>query len=235
MHHVEVHVPLLNLGDINSLCLDDATVSPLRSYELGRAGFRLLAYMAWPADKTMRNGFLASLGSISIGQLDEVFSDMAKANQAVEQVLNVVSREVRQYDLLPFGGHMATAMAPGMPEFDRILQDRVPAWCAVGEALSLTYRTFRFHQDQLKGGASISKSLDLLEELGVSNRKYLRNWWSEFKCVAHLCASVVVVSEIIAPALRKRYPDQVTSGFPFFAGLGATLAFGREFQKFWSF
>jgi hypothetical protein len=147
-------------------------------------------------------------------------------------VLNAVSQEVRQYDLLPFGGHMATAMAPGMPEFDRILQDRVPAWCAVGEALSLTYRTFRFHQDQLKGGASISKSLDLLEELGVSNRKYLRNWWSEFKCVAHLCASVVVVSEIIAPALRKRYPDQVTSGFPFFAGLGATLAFGREFQKF---
>jgi hypothetical protein len=106
MHHAEVPVPLIDLGDINSLYLDDGTRSPFRSCELGRAGLRLIAYMTWPADNTMRNQFLASLGSAMIGQLDEKLSSMAEDNPAAAKVYNDASREVRQHDLLPFGGHM---------------------------------------------------------------------------------------------------------------------------------
>jgi hypothetical protein len=184
-------MPLLELGDISA---------PGGWY---RALIEVRSVMAWPKDAEARRRYLATVMAWHLGELEHAAKELPDPDQAQgwpDTIAAIRELENWHYAEKIFGrwfqeggSFMTAASARSLAEYQREMQERVPAWFAAGLILALIRRMAMHHAD-LPGGASFNKAVFVLERAGLPiiprNRNDLRRAWTTYKTVAHFCAAL---------------------------------------------
>jgi hypothetical protein len=178
---------------------------------LPEASQLLVAYMAWPNDEEERNRWVAT----------------AIAFFAAKQVpAPWPGQDVFQL----FGGLRAVADSSFSPMMEKLvrIQDR---WPRVADVMQMIVDIHHDKRGPIRGGASISKALDVLQNynaLPVKSR--LSRDWSDFRDVSHLVAA----SAAIAAAGKERTEQEEAAAVlaPVLYVPEVVLALGLAYQRF---
>jgi hypothetical protein len=171
----------------------------------------LVAYMAWPNDEQERNRWMAT----------------AIAFFVAEQVPAPWSGQ-DMFQL--FGALRAVADSSFSPMMEKLvrIQDR---WPRVADVMQMVVDIHHDNRGPIRGGASISKALDVLQNynaLPVKSR--LSRDWSDFRDVAHLVAAAAVIAE--AGRQRTEQVEAAALLTPVLYVPEIVLALGLAYQRF---
>lgn len=170
----------------------------------GDAGARLLAYMLYPDDEGSRDHLMATIGAVAI----DSFSKMRQENLISPAELHLPAdfdvagywddavTEMTNKHSLAYGGGLAVVTGGGLP---RVINDVTKAhgdWMACGLML-LTVANLDRNHSTLRRGASLGKSVDLLEAFTRLNRDKIWKAWKKYKSVATLCAAYMALFSTI--------------------------------------
>ena len=223
-------MPYMNLGNLAGIVLDD---SPRLSGAIGEAGYRLLSYMAWPADEARRNQFMALQGAQALAHIEttqpEDLGICVVQGVTWETLKKETLEKVKQRHLDPYGG-IQSAVDPGADRLNQEISDGLNACLAVGKILDTARRIAEFHPEA-RGGASIKKAVTILDAVDSRSgkRTTLMDAWSSHKTVAHLggaFAAAMALTHIETAEFRQRMLD----GFWYREGIGVTLALALDHE-----
>ena len=142
-----------------------------------RVSLALTAYMAWPNDEPRRASFVATYLALFL-------QDGGDGDPDVKGTQSETFAEFKN-----FGGLGAVAK----PALDRLIDEITHLqrdWLVVADIFHKTVDIAYDERFQSKGGASISKAIDLCEnERALPGHSQLRRAWSDFRDVAHLLAA----------------------------------------------
>jgi hypothetical protein len=232
-------MPEMDLGDIRSL---DLTAECKMSGALGDAASRMMSYVTWPRDESRRKQYLASMGAVALGdfenKLPEAFGEIGVAyarNSDWSALQREVMEQLAERHFRPHGGFRVVANSPAIEALNCEIATKSKQTLAVGQLLYVIRCMAEYHSE-IKGGASLSKAVEVMEACidakgALRNRSGLMAAWSEFKCVAHVCAAL---TETHAKAHKHggAFAKAISEGGAFFAGLGWTLAVAHDYQQF---
>jgi len=167
--------------------------------------------MAWPNDEEERNRWIATTIALFIA----------------EQV-PALSPEQDVFQL--FGGLRAVAHNSLSPMIEKLvrIQDR---WPRVADVMQMVVDIHHDKRGPIRGGASISKALDVLQNhhaLPVKSR--LSQDWSDFRDVAHLVAAAAATAA--AGQQRTKQAEAAALLTPIFYVPEVVLALGLAYQRF---
>jgi hypothetical protein len=224
-------MPYLNLGNLAGIALDN---SPYPSGAIGEAGFRLLSYMAWPADEARRNQFMALQGARALAHLEttrpEDLGICVVQGVSWEALRKESLEKVKQRHLDPYGG-IQSAIDPGADRLNQEASDGLNACLAVGKILDTARRIAEFHPEA-RGGASINKAVAILDAVASHSgkRTALMDAWSSHKTVAHLGAAFAAAMAL-ARAESAEFRKIMLDGLWYREGIGVTLALALNHQQ----
>jgi hypothetical protein len=222
-------MPELDLG------LKDFTNTPKDDWE--PVGWRLFAYISWPNDQQRRDEFLATLNAKSISALQGLTLPDKLTNlnpsvpvSAVNEIWEESKTEVLDRIVIDAKGQLGLlAEAPGLDALVNETEKNVRGWITAGYILFMVFLMDKFHSKELRGGASVSKAVELLENHSGTNipgnRKDIMNCWSDFKPVSHFGAAL----NILSVAMQG---DAGALGNLFNEAPGRILSIAKVFQEF---
>jgi hypothetical protein len=178
---------------------------------LPEASQLLVAYMAWPNDEEERNQWMATAIAFFV-------AGQVPASWPGQDVFQL------------FGGLRAVADSSFSPMMEKLvrIQNR---WQRVADVMQMVIDIHHDKRGPIRGGASISKALDVLQNynaLPVKSR--LSRDWSDFRDVAHLVAAAAAIA-----AAGQQRTDQVEAGAlltPVLYVPEVVLALGLAYQRF---
>jgi hypothetical protein len=178
---------------------------------LPEASLLLVAYMAWPNDEEERNRWMATAIAFFV-------ADQVPAPWSGQDMFQL------------FGGLRAVADSSFSPMMEKLvrIQDR---WRRVADVMQMVVDLHHDKRGPIRGGASISKALDVLQNynaLPVKSR--LSRDWSDFRDVAHLVAAAAAIA-----AAGQQRTEQVEAAALLTAVLyvpEVVLALGLAYQRF---
>lgn len=131
------------------------------------------------------------------------------------------------------GGHRTDDKADRYQTQQHAVLAQIPWIVAVGALLQEVWAMAAHHQDQLTGGASLSKAIALSVEFPyfapVASRT-LRSAWSRYGNVAHLCAAFTSVFDEARREPPERVDERMKRGFV--EELHQTLSVAAAYQHF---
>lgn len=228
-------MPEMDLGDIRSLNL---TGQVEKSDKLFQSGWRLFAYLNWPNDDSMRKRYLATLGAQAIANAENLAPDIdlpSVTPEILEQARRDIIAQTTAIHFTPHGGYQSVALAPGLVQLVRATETVASRWVVAGKTLTII-RQIAKHHPKVRGGASVAKAIDLQVRftpggVGIRDRTRLYEAWEEFKSVAHVSAAMIRAA-ILAKAAAQSDRDELLASYPFFQGLGITLAVALDYENF---
>lgn len=144
-----------------------------------RVSLALTAYVAWPNDQPRRDSFVATYLALFLQDGGERVGDADFKGP----------RSGNYTEFKSFGGLGAVAK----PALDSLIDEITHLqrdWLVVADIFHKTVDIAYDERFQSKGGASISKAIDLCEiERTLPGHSQLRRAWSDFRDVAHLLAA----------------------------------------------
>jgi hypothetical protein len=176
-----------------------------------KASLLLIAYMAWPNDEEGRNRWMATAIAFFVpGQVPT-----PRPGQDVFEL---------------FGGLRAVADSSFSLMMEKLvrIQDR---WPRVADVIQMIVDIHHDKRGPIRGGASISKALDVLQSynaLPVKSR--LSRDWSDFRDVAHLVAAAAAIAA--AGQQRTEQAEAAALLTPVLYVPEAVLALGLSYQRF---
>lgn len=174
----------------------------------------LTAYLAWPNDERRRNSFVAT-------HLARLSYPNKEANG-----LQADGGTAGLFEM--FGGISAIADAA----FDRLTDEIGQVqrkWLLTADIFQLVVDMAFDERTVLRGGASVSKAVDLCElEYGLPGHSQLRAAWSEFRDVAHLLtAGAYLAQEGLAQSGSANRPS-ILDAIWLAPDVVLTLAYGLQ-------
>lgn len=231
-------MPVLDLPDLN------------QPHGMYLAQIAVRAVMAWPTDAATRRRYVAIVMAHHLGELEAAadgLPDPAQAADWFETIAAIREHEEWQqtWDFLESwfnggGRFAAVAVAPGIQEYQALMNSRMGDQLAAGLILALVRRMAR--HPELRGGPSVKKAIFLLEHVpapgGVPrNSNDLWQAWSDYKPVSHFCAALFdciheTMDETGSPeAFAVRMQQRLEYGFDsFLAEAEAYQSFGLSFR-----
>lgn len=178
------------------------------------ASVLLTAYLAWPNDERRRNSFVATH-----------LTRLRYPNKE-ENALQADGGTAGLFEM--FGGISAVADAA----LDRLTDELSQVqrkWLLTADLFQLIVDMAFDERHVLRGGASVSKAVDLCEiEYGLPGHSQLRAAWSEFRDVAHLLtAGAYVAQEGLAQAESADRPS-ILNAIWLAPDVVLTLAYGLQ-------
>lgn len=164
---------------------------------------RLASYLCWPENEAVRIGFLASNGVQFLEALrSETRRDYAKYPQ-LRPHFDATYKDwfdtQRTQKFEAFGGGYGPVSLRGFNDYVSEIAKAHQSWEIAGFILLVVLQMFEHHQDVLRGGASIGKAIDLLEDRGIYNKDQINKAWSRNRDVAHICGAAMLVSMRVPP------------------------------------
>ena len=171
----------------------------------------LVAYMAWPNDEQERNRWMATAIAFFV-------AGQVPAPSPGRDVFEL------------FGGLRAVADSSFSPMMEKLvrIQDR---WPRVADVMQMVVDIHYDKRGPIRGGASISKALDVLQNynaLPVKSR--LSRDWSDFRDVAHLVAAAAAIAS--AGQQRTEQVEAAALLTPVLYVPEVVLALGLAYQRF---
>ena len=175
------------------------------------ASHLLVAYMAWPNDEQERNRWMATTIAFFV-------AEQIPAPWPGQEMFPL------------FGGLRTVADSSFSPIVEKLarIQDR---WPRVADVMQKVVDIHYDKRGPIRGGASISKALDVLQNynaLPVKSR--LSQDWSHFRDVAHLVAAAAAIAA--AGEQRTEQAEAAALLTPVFYVPEVVLAFGLAYQRF---
>jgi hypothetical protein len=232
---------VLDLGDVATLDLGDLGRPAALSPEIGLAGCRLATYLAWPENEARRQQYLSTW---TVAKIDKLQKALA-ADQGKDAVTPGIPagpeagqppafHETLLHELQLHGGFGVLVNAPGLDDMtDEINRNMRGVWAA-GLVLFLMRSIDHHHRDDARGGASVLKAIDLIEEFLLFNRTDVFEHWRANEAVRHIGAAMIAhidrirITESEDPQLTGTYD----LGRLLFDELGITLAYASQFAEF---
>lgn len=171
----------------------------------------LVAYMAWPNDEEERNRWMATAIAFFVaGQVP------------------APSPGQDLFDL--FGGLRTVADSSFSPMMEKLVRIQ-HRWLRVADVMQMIVDIHYDKRGPIRGGASISKALDVLQNynaLPVKSR--LARDWSDFRDVAHLIAAAGKIAAAGQQRTEQAEADALLT--PVFYAPEVVLALGLAYQRF---
>lgn len=200
------------------------------------------AYMLWPENSEMRAGFCSLTGAEAANALVEMHrQDKDGRLASLSDDIKMLDQEifpghVRQFEdrlTQPFGGSRS------IPAFVRQIDSSLSleldhcgtAAVWAGTILGTVHQMDQFHKSELRGGASVGKAIDMLEDTGGPANSILWDHWMSHKSIAHLALASTVVYQRFSSGgrLHPYATDAFSTVLHHTAGV---LHLARFFQEF---
>lgn len=197
-----------------------------------------MAQVVRPKDATFLNGLMVRLGASAVADFDTRPPSDFGAVPGDEWRMRAAQTRAAliQKHVEPFGGYRMLLDGPNEDQIAHEIVIRQRPLLTVGLVLIFLRQIATFHSD-VGRGASLYKAmrialLNAVDPLPSISK--IKAAWAEYRSVAHLCAAMTLM---IAAAKGHPEPDRSTwlnaikDHYPFFEGIGETLAHAREWQE----
>lgn len=165
------------------------------------------AFLLWPEDSGSRDGYCAHQGTIAAGLLRDRFrSDIdgeVHPKEIHDLLVATAPWEVQRFHqslISPFDGQFSISHIleglDGNLSAQMAEAERSAFWA--GMVLGVVHQMYVHHNTELNGGASVTKAIALLEDIGGPAGSNLRKYWSNHKAVAHLAQAAITVQVCFA-------------------------------------
>lgn len=198
-----------------------------------------LSYLCWPNSKKLREEYLATRGAMEIAHVrakikgfktEYAFDDWpTSVQEIIKNRQNDILERIRQQLFDPYGAEAAVAAAVGTTALNKQITQAFSDILTVGHFVHILTQMRIHHENELRGGASESKAIDLL--VWINSR---RGTGPQKRKIQALVKSYRPLLPVSASFLRYLIASSDISDWRviYTEGLFGILAYGKAFEQF---